>query len=191
MKILVLNGHPDAGSFTDALADAYVKGALAGGHQGESTNIRDLKFDLILRGGYKGEQLFEPDLVRQQELIRWCQHLVLVTPCWWWSMPALLKGYVDRVFLPGFAMRYHDEFPYVEPLLTGRSARLIYTQNAPQLLAWAARGDLFWKVMKKAVLEHCGFDPVRRTVCGPVVKSSESEREEWLEKVFRQGRAGQ
>lgn len=95
MNIFVLHAHPDTGSFTDGLADAYVKGA--GGHQVERTNIRDLQFDLALRGGYTGKQPLEPDLIRQQERIQWCQHLVIVTPCWRWSMPALLKGYVGRV----------------------------------------------------------------------------------------------
>jgi putative NADPH-quinone reductase len=105
-------------------------------------------------------------------------------------MPALLKGYIDRVFLPGFAMQYHDAFPYVEKLLQGRSARVIYTQNGPQFLARIARGDLFWTVMKKAILRHCGSSPVKRTVCGPVMKSNRHERAKWLKKVFQLGRLG-
>lgn len=107
-----------------------------------------------------------------------------------WSMPALLKGYVDRVFLPGFAMRYHEKFPYVEPLLRGRAARVIYTQNAPQLLAWLAREDLFWQEMRQAVLTHCGFAPVKRTVFGPVVTSSQAERDRWLREVLALGKSG-
>ena len=105
--------------------------------------LRDLQFDLVLRGGYHSAKPLEPDIIRQQELIQWCEHLVVVSPNWWWSAPALLKGYIDRVFLPGFAMRYHRRFPYVHPLLTGRSARVLYTQNSPWLAGWIFRRDLF------------------------------------------------
>lgn len=187
MNIFVLHAHPDTGSFTDGLADAYVKGA--GGHQVERTNIRDLQFDLALRGGYTGKQPLEPDLVRQQERIQWCQHLVIVTPG---GGACLLcsKATSAASFLPGFAMRYHEKFPYVEPLLRGRTARVIYTQNALQLLAWLARDDLFWQVMRQAVLTHCGFAPVKRTVFGPVVTSSQAERDRWLREVLALGKSG-
>jgi NAD(P)H dehydrogenase (quinone) len=50
---------------------------------------------------------------------------------------------IDRVFLPGFAMLYHERFPYVETLLRGRSARVIYAQNSPRLAGVLFRGDLF------------------------------------------------
>lgn len=116
--------------------------------------LRELEFDLVLRGGFHSAKPLESDITQQQELIRWCEHLVVVSPNWWWSAPALLKGYIDRVFLPGFAMRYHRRFPHVHPLLTGRSARVLYMQNF--------RGDLFWRWISGAALKHCGFRPVRR-----------------------------
>ena len=130
MRILVLNAHPDEGSLCDAVAAAYVDGARAGGHEVRIIALRDLRFDLVLRGGFHSTKPLEPDIGHQQELIRWCQHLVIVSPNWWWSAPALLKGYIDRIFVPGFSMWYHARFPYVEPLLTGRSARVLYTQNS-------------------------------------------------------------
>ncbi len=162
MRILLLNGHPDAGSLCDALATSYAEGAREGGHDIRCVALRELEFDLVLRGGYHSAKPLEPDIAEQQELIQWCEHLVVVSPNWWWSAPALLKGYIDRVFLPGFAMRYQPRFPYVHPLLTGRSARVLYTQNSPRLAGWLFRGDLFWRWIAGAVLKHCGFQPVRR-----------------------------
>jgi putative NADPH-quinone reductase len=119
VRILLLNAHPDSGSFCDRIADAYVVGAHLGGHQVEAVALRDLSFDLVLCGGYVHPGLSESGLVEQQQWVAWCEHLVVGSPNWWWSAPALLKGYIDRVFLPGFAMRYHDRFPYVQPLLCG------------------------------------------------------------------------
>jgi len=146
----------------------------------QAVAIRDLQFDLVLRGGYSGSRALEPDLVEQQRLLQWCEHLVIVSPNWWWSAPALLKGYIDRVFVPEFAMRYRDRFPYVEPLLRGRSARVIYTQNAPRLAGVLFRGDLFWQWIRRAVLRHCGFSPVRRAVLYNAQHASPSRRERFL-----------
>ncbi len=187
MRVLVLNAHPDAGSFCDQIAEAYAAGAKVGGHQVEAVALRDLRFDLVLRGGYAHPIPLEPDLVEQQRLLTWCEHLAVVSPNWWWSAPALLKGYVDRVFLPGFAMRYRERFPYVEPLLRGRSARVIYAQNSPRLVGLLFRGDLFWQWIRRAVLRHCGFSPVRRLVLYNARNTAESARSRFLNKVRELG----
>jgi len=190
MRIFVMNAHPDPGSFCDQIVDAYVGGGNLGGHDVTAVAIRDLRFDLVLRGGYSDSRVLEPDLVEQQRLLQWCEHLVIVSPNWWWSAPALLKGYIDRVFIPEFAMRYRDHLPYVEPLLRGRSARVIYTQNAPRLAGVLFRGDLFWQWIKRAVLRHCGFSPVRRTVLYEAQHVSPSSRERFLSTVRELGRRG-
>lgn len=115
---------------------------------------------------------------------------MVVSPNWWWSPPALLKGYIDRVFLPGFAMRYHARFPYVEPLLKGRSARVLYTQNSPRLVGWLFRGDLFWRWISRAVLGHCGFRPVRRHALYRAKDASPERRAAFLASATVLGRRG-
>ena len=191
LRILILNAHPDQGSLCDAVKSAYVDGARGSGHEIRCVVLRELQFDLVLRGGYHSAKPLEPDIVQQQDLIRWCEHLVIVSPNWWWSAPALLKGYIDRVFLPGFAMRYHARFPYVEPLLTGRSARVLYTQNSPSLAGRLLRGDLFWRWISGAVLRHCGFRPVRRLALYRAKDTTLDERQRFLASVRRLGERGE
>jgi len=190
MRIFLLNAHPDEGSLSDAVAAAYLEGAREGKHEIRSVALRDLQFDLVLRGGFHRLKPQEPDIAQQQDFIKWCEHLVVVSPNWWWSAPALLKGYIDRVFLPGFAVRYHARFPYVEPLLTGRSARVLYTQNSPQLAGWLFRGDLFWRWISRAILLHCGFRPVRRKALYGAKDASPETRAEFLASVRELGRRG-
>jgi len=190
MKILVLNAHPDEGSFCDAVAVAYTEGAQEAGHEVRSVFLRELQFDLVLRGGFHRAKPLEPDITQQQELIRWCRHLVVVSPNWWWAAPALLKGYVDRIFLPDFAMRYHARFPYVEPLLRGRSARVIYTQNSPRIVGWLFRGDLFWRWISGAVLGHCGLRPVRRLALYGAKDATATRRSQFLDSARKLGRQG-
>ena len=190
MRVLILNAHPDEGSLCDAVAAAYVEGARAAGHDIRYIALRELRFDLVLRGGFHSTRPLEPDIAQQQDSIQWCEHLVIVSPNWWWSAPALLKGYIDRIFLPGFAMRYHARFPYVEPLLRGRSARVLYTQNSPRLAGWLFRGDLFWRWISLCVLKHCGFRPVRRHAMYRAKDSPPEQRARFLASVRELGRLG-
>lgn len=190
MRILVIDGHPDAGSFCDALARSYFEGADTCGHDVRCLRLREMRFDPVLHGGFRSPQELEPPLVEAREAIRWCQHLVIVTPCWWWSVPALLKGFIDRVFLPGFGVDYREHFPYIRRLLKGRSARVVYPQNSPQWLAVLAREDLFWRSMRRAFLGHCGFRPIRRTVLPSVNRVSQARRTQWLSQVGALGRRG-
>ena len=190
-RIFLINAHPDEGSLSDAISTAYIEGAREAGHDIRGIALRDLKFDLVLRGGFHRTKPLEPDIAEQQSLIKWCEHFVIVSPNWWWSAPALLKGYIDRVFLPGFGMRYHAHFPYVHPLLTGRSARVIYTQNSPALAGLLFRGDLFWRWISRTVLRHCGFRPVHRTALYSAKDASPEKRRVFLAKVRELGRRGE
>lgn len=190
MRIVVIDGHPDTGSYCEALAGSYVEGARSGGHDIRPFRLRELEFDPILHGGFTNPQPLEPALVDAQDAIRWGSHLVIVTPCWWWSVPALLKGFIDRIFLPGFGVDYLDHFPYIRKLMKGRSARVIYTQNSPQWLALVAREDLFWRNIRRGFLGHCGFRPVRRTVLAPMKNASRAQRERWLNDIRRLGEGG-
>ena len=111
-KILIINAHPRKDSFNDAIADNYVKGAKESKHEVKFVNLRDLKFDPIMRTRYRDNEL-EPDLVEAQELIKWCDHMVLVTPMWWFGVPGLLKGFFDRTITPGFAFKYEKGPTYL------------------------------------------------------------------------------
>ena len=102
-RILVILGHPSESSLCAGLAQSYIEGARAAGAEVRLLALGALTFDPLLHAGYRGEQALEPDLQAAQAQITWAEHLVWVYPTWWGAMPALLKGFIDRVFLPGFA----------------------------------------------------------------------------------------
>lgn len=179
-KVLVILGHPQATSFCGAIAQAYADGAAAAGHEVRFLAVGDLDFDPIRRTGYGEAPPLEPDLVRAQEDIAWCDHMAWAYPNWWGTMPALMKGFIDRAILPGFAFKYHEGKLLWDKLLKGRSARLLVTMDTPALWYRWVIGRPGHKQMRHSVLGFCGVKPVRVSQFGVVKKATPDRREKWL-----------
>lgn len=186
-KILIINGHPNRDSFNFGLAEAYKKGALSAGADVKEIVIRDLKFNPNLEFGYQKRTELEPDLLESWEKIKWADHLVWVHPVWWGGLPAITKGFVDRLFLPGFAFQYRENSVWWDKLLKGKTANIITTLDTP---AWYYR--LVFRrpsvnQLKRTILGFCGVSPVRVTYVVPIKKTELSERKKWLDKIEKAG----
>jgi putative NADPH-quinone reductase len=182
-KILIINGHPDNESFGFALAEAYKKGAVQSGGEVKIVNIRELKFNPNLEFGYRKRTELEPDLLDAQEKIKWADHLVWIYPVWWGSVPAIMKGFLDRVLLPGFAFEKKENSPWWDKYLKGKTARIICTMDQPPLYYSLVNGKPTHVMMKKSVLGFVGVKPVRITSIGPIRLSKDTFREKWLRKI--------
>lgn len=189
-KILIINGHPDAESFNAALSNAYKKGAESTGAQIKEINIRDLQFNPNLEFGYRKRTQLEPDLHKSQEKITWADHIVWVYPVWWGSVPAIMKGFIDRVFLPGFAFKKREGSIWWDKFLTGKSSRIICTLDQPAWFYSAINGAPSHKAMKRLTIKFVGIKKVKISTIGPLRLSKPEFREKWLMKVERLGTKG-
>lgn len=186
-KILLLNGHPDKESFNFALADAYISGAKKSGAEIQVINVRELEFNPNLQYGYRKRTELEPDLLDAWEKIKWADHLVLVFPVWWGGLPAMTKGFFDRLFLPGFAFKKREGSLWWDKLLTDKSARIICTMDQPTwYYRWFNRAPSHHAV-KRLTMNFVGVKPVKITAIGPIRLSTEAFRDKWLKKVERLG----
>ena len=186
-NILIINAHPDKESFCFALAESYKMGAYKSKANVKLVHLIDLKFNPILTFGYRKISELEPDLVQVQQDILWANHLVFVYPNWWATFPALLKGFIDRVFVPGFAFKYRENSPFWDKLLKGKTARLIVTMDTPKWYYCLINRSPGHNAMKKGVLEFCGIKPVKITSFSPIKSSDEVKRKKWLEEVEELG----
>lgn len=187
-KVLVLNGHPGHGTFCGALAEAYARGAEASGREVRRLHLGDMDFDPDMRSGHGEERALEPCLAELQEALRWCDHFVLVHPLWWGSLPAKLKGALDRALLPGFAFRYKPGLAVPVPLLAGRSAQVLVTADTPVWYLYLLDRAPGYRMLRRQVLALCGFRPVRFNTFSPLQGSSESRRRDFLAEAERLGR---
>ncbi len=160
-KILIIDAHPDSESLGAFLCKKYEENARQN-HDVEKIVIRDLSFDPVLHFGYRVAQDLEPDLLQAQKKIKACEHLVLFTPNWWGSLPALAKGFFERIFIRGFSHRFNPEKKIAEKLLNGKTASVIYTQSSPKFYTKFIIGDAFWKCLTKSILGYVGFSNLKR-----------------------------
>lgn len=191
-KILIVLGHPNPHSFCNHLADVYYEACKESGYQCEMLKLNELHFDPNLNLGYNnlGDQVLETDLVKSQESILRSDHLVFIFPNWWSSLPALLKGWIDRVFLPGFSFKYKKGSPLPAKLLKGRTARIIITMDAPTWYYKWFNGSPGLKLMKFGTLEFCGIKPVEYTLLGEMRSASKEKLDKYIEKIKELGRNG-
>lgn len=186
-RVLIINGHPDEQSYCFALHEAYKRGALQSGAEVRELKLRELAFTPNLQFGYRQRTELEPDLLRAQEWLRWCNHMVWIHPVWWGSFPALMKGFLDRVFLPGFFFKKRPGVAYRwDKMLTGKSARIIYTLDTPWIY-WLLAGRPSYVTLKWVTLGYCGVSPIAGTPLGIMRLSTPRKREAWLQRVERLG----
>ncbi|MDX6191873.1 NAD(P)H-dependent oxidoreductase [Flavobacterium sp. Fl-318] len=186
-NILIINGHPNSKSFNFAIADAYEKGALQSQTSVETITIADLKFNPNLQFGYQKRTELEPDLLEAWKKIQKADHLVWVHPVWWGGLPAITKGFIDRLFLPGMAFQYKENSVWWDKLLKGKTAHIITTLDQPGWYYRLFYGRPSVNQLKKSTLEFCGVKPVKVTYIGIVKSANELQRAKWLQKVYDLG----
>jgi len=187
-KIALINGHPNHESFNFALAEAYKKGVENSGVEIKEIIIRDLDFNPNLQFGYQKRMDLEPDLLKAWEIIQWADHLVWVHPVWWGGLPAITKGFIDRLFLPGLAFKYRENSVWWDKILTGKTAHIITTIDQPGWYYRMFYGRPSINQLKKSILEFCGVKPVKVTYIGIIKNSKEEQRQKWIENVYSLGR---
>ncbi len=187
-KILIINGHPDKESYSFALAEAYKNGAERSNSKLRQINIRELDFNPNLQFGYRKRTELEPDLLMGQEMLKWADHIVWIFPVWWGSVPAIMKGFLDRVFLPGYAFQKKENSLWWDKYFTGKTSRIICTMDQPTWYYRFVNGAPSTKAMNKNTLKFIGVKSVKITAIGPVRLSKQEFREKWLQKVEKLGR---
>ncbi|SHE70307.1 NAD(P)H-dependent oxidoreductase [Pedobacter caeni] len=186
-KILIINGHPNPESFNHALAEAYKDGAIKAGATISRINIGELDFNPNLQYGYTKRMDLEPDLLESLEKIKAADHLVWIHPVWWGGPPAIMKGFLDRLFLPGLTYQYKENSMWWDKLLTGKTARIITTLDQPGWYYRLMYGRPSVNLLKKSTLEFCGIKPVKVTYVGIIKTALPEQRQKWINQIYQLG----
>jgi len=197
-RVAIIQGHPDPADhhLLHAMADAYAEAATAAGHEVRRIDVARLEFPLLRTQDDFEKGAIPPALVGPQADMRWAQHWVFVFPLWHGTMPALLKGFLEHIFRPGFAMEYAKDaaggrssshFP--KRLLAGRSARVVVTMGMPVLFYRWYFGAYGIRSFERSMLSFAGIKPIRESLYG-LAFADDKKRRRWIADMRRHGERG-
>jgi len=186
-RIMIVVGHPQTNTFCRALGEAYRRGAVTGGHTVTLFALSEMTFDPILRDGFRKEQPLEPDLQAAYDALAACDHLVLIFPLWCGDMPALLKGFIERLLQPDLIRRQDSENAMNWSIFKNKSARIIMTMGMPVSIYRFWYGGHALKLITRNILNFIGIKPVRHTLFGMIGASKPEIRERWIAEVAELG----
>lgn len=192
MKVLIIYAHPNPESFNNAILQRIIQGLEEVSHSHDFSVIDLYKenFNPVLRfdSNKKRRDLhLDPETAYYRKLISEAEHVIFIYPIWWYGPPAILKGFIDRVFSSGFAYTYEGNLP--KGLLKNKTAWVIYTIDSPKWYISLFRSNAEWIIMKKAVLKFCGFRKIERFMFSGFKNSKKQKREKWLNYLYNRAKS--
>jgi putative NADPH-quinone reductase len=187
-RIVIIDGHPTRGGgpFCHAIADAYALGASEGGHDVRRIVLSEVDFPLLRsRAEWEGEPPLA--IAQAQTTIDWAGHLVVIYPLWLGAMPALLKGFLEQTFRPGYSIGSGSLSGGIGGFAE-KTARIVVTMGMP---GFESRRFLEAHTVRKRerhLFSLLGVRPVRQTVIRMVADIGDARRQEWLRAVRALGR---
>jgi len=182
MKVLVVIGHPRPGSFCHAIAETAVKSLQSKNHEVIFHDLYQERFDPLLPADQiPKDATVSPEIEEHCRQLREADGYVIVHPNWWAQPPAILKGWIDRVFRQGVAYDFSAEG--VVGHLKGKRALVFTTSNTPREDELRLYGDPLENLWKNCIFGFCGLTHFRRRNFESIVMSTYEQRVGWLEEV--------
>ena len=189
MKVLAVYAHPNPNSFNHAILESFTKGLGDGGNTFEVADLYASKLNPCLCledfAQFTGEQMPQ-DVLDQQAKVARADGLAFIFPIWWLSCPAILEGWIQRVFYRGFAYRFTEKG--MEGLLKHKKALLISTTGGPEPKYQASgTGDMIKKLFHE-ILHDCGIENVEHVFFYALDLVDDETRKKYLEQAYHMGK---
>lgn len=180
MNILIILGHPDSGSFNHALAEAGKTQLINNGH---SVVFHDLYKEQFNAVQYSLSNADNEDINTHCSDLVNCDGIIIIHPNWWGQPPAIVKGYLERVFLPEVAYTFEKDANnslIIKGLLKAKIAIILNTSNTPEELEEKIYKDPLETIWKNRVFKSCGISNYKRLNFSVIKDSSYNQRTAWL-----------
>lgn len=158
MKTLIIYAHPDHESHAKTTLGLVEEKLKSNSTEYEVLDLYHMKFNPVISKEeiyHKKEKGLPDDVKHLQEKIAQSNHLIFIYPIWWNSMPAILKGFIDRIFTSGFAYKYVNNRP--KGLLNGKTATVFVSTGASKILTYIFSGNRFKKNIARDISWFCGI----------------------------------
>ena len=184
MQISVILAHPYDESFNHAIAKTVVDTLKENNHTVYFHDLYKENFDPVMTAKeLVSDHSEDKQVIEHYEEIKSVDGIIIIHPNWWGQPPAILKGWIDRVFRQGivydFAKNDKGE-GYLVKLVKAQTGLVFNTANTPEQVENTVFGDPLENLWKACVFGFCGIQTFDRKLFRVVVSSTEQERKEWL-----------
>jgi NAD(P)H dehydrogenase (quinone) len=186
MKAVIVFNHPYEGSFCNAILNAVSKGLKGANYEIDLIHLDKENFNPAMTANdlkaFRDKKPVDPKVIEYDSRIKNADHLIFIFPIWWELMPALMKGFVDKVIFPGVAYDYtNSSNTLMKPLWTNlKSVTMITTMNTPNWLYWSLFGNAIKKAMMLGTFWKMGYKNRKWISFHQVKFVSREKRENWL-----------
>lgn len=185
MRTVVVFNHPYEESYCNALLTSVTKGLQKAGHEVDVMHLDKDGFNPAMTAedlrAFVAHQPTDPQVIDYTERLKTADHLIFIFPIWWDIMPAMTKGFIDRVLSPGVAYDHHPRGFGLVPLLKSlKSITIITTMNKPGIMYSLLIGNLIRKVMIKSVFKTMGYKNLSWISFTSVKRVGNEKRVKWL-----------
>ncbi|MBN2694213.1 NAD(P)H-dependent oxidoreductase [bacterium] len=186
MKTLIVYAHPNEESLNFELLKNVEKTLENSKKEFKTIDLHKDGFNpvLIFNKDKKRRDLhLDSETESYRELVKWADSIIFIYPLWWNDMPAILKGFIDRVFVLNFAYESSSKFP--KGLLTTKKSLIINTMDSPEFYSKYILLDDHFRNFKRSILKFCGFKKVERFSFYSVKDSSKESIEKNISKMIK------
>lgn len=185
MKHLIIYAHPNQDSLNSSLKQTVIHTLEKENQEFVVRDLYQLDFDPVLSlEDIKGQRqgLVAMDIRQEQEYISWAESITFIYPIWWTGMPAIMKGYIDRVMSYGFAYRYNQGVQ--KGLLEGKQAVIINTHGKSNAEYKAIGMDkALLLTSDKGIYDYCGLEVKQHFLFDQADKATPESIEKWTNEV--------
>jgi len=189
MKVVVVFNHPYDGSYCNAILKSVVAGIQKANHEVDVIHLDQDGFNPVMTAedlkAFKCQNCVDPKVLEYKNRIAEAGHLVMIFPIWWELMPALTKGFIDKVIFPGVAYEYGNKnHTRMNPLwIKIKGITMITTMNSPGILYWGVFGNAIQRAVMRGTFWKMGYKNRKWISFNMVKMVSEDKRKKWLTKL--------
>ncbi len=189
MKIVIVYNHPYDGSYCKAILNSVNLGLQQGAHEVDIIDLDKEGFDPVMKAedlqAFRNKNPVDPKVLEYKKRLEQADHLIFIFPIWWELMPAMMKGFIDKVIFPGLAYDYANASnTRMKPLLTRlKGVTMITTMNTPKILYWGIFGNAIKKAMMRGTFWKLGYKNRKWISLNMVKMVSPEKRQKWLSQL--------
>lgn len=195
MRTVIVFNHPYEKSYCNAILEAVTNGIKKGQHEVDLMHLDNDGFNPVMSKAdlkaFVEHKPIDPLVIDYNKRLEKADHLIFIFPIWWDLMPAMTKGFIDRVLCPGVVYDHHPRGFGLVPLLKKmKSVTIITTMNKPKIMYSLLIGNLIKKAMLRSVFKTMGYKNVNWINFASVKSVSQDKRVKWLAELERRFEKG-